>query len=54
MKHQDDLVEQDSGVKANPLDTDNLQLLINDPEARLIVHCASLLYSSSVDLLTLL
>lgn len=38
MKHREELVTGESGVPKNPLETKNLQLLMQDPEARLIIH----------------
>lgn len=42
MLHREELVKQEGhGVAAAPLETKNLQLLRDDPEARLIIHCPS-------------
>jgi len=42
MKHREELVEQGTGLVAEPTKTKNLQLLMKDPEARLIIHCVPL------------
>lgn len=42
MEHRDDLVAQDTGIVADPTTSKGLQLLMADPEARLIIHCAFL------------
>ncbi|KAL7269156.1 hypothetical protein RUND412_008195 [Rhizina undulata] len=38
MEHRDELVAQESGLKANELQTPSLKLLLDDPDARLIIH----------------
>lgn len=38
--HRDELVKQEDGLKSDVLfDSENIRLLMNDPEARLIIHC---------------
>jgi hypothetical protein len=39
--HREELAEQEAGIAADPTSTKNLQLLKDDPEARLIIHCRS-------------
>ncbi|KAA8908211.1 Alpha/Beta hydrolase protein [Sphaerosporella brunnea] len=39
MHHREELAEQETGVATDPVSTKNLQLLKDDPEARLIIHC---------------
>jgi abhydrolase domain-containing protein 12 len=41
MLHREELAEQETGIVAAPTSTKNLELLKNDPEARLIIHCQS-------------
>lgn len=42
LSHREDLAQQEVGLATNPTATKNLQLLIKDPGARLIIHCASI------------
>lgn len=38
--HRDELVKQEDGLKSDVLfDSENIRLLMSDPEARLIIHC---------------
>lgn len=46
LEHRDELVQQSDGIKDEPLETNNLKLLANDAEARLIIHCALILLRS--------
>ncbi|KAF8253806.1 alpha/beta-hydrolase [Wilcoxina mikolae CBS 423.85] len=38
MEHREELAEQETGLVPEPTKTKNLQLLMKDPEARLIIH----------------
>ncbi|RPA92572.1 alpha/beta-hydrolase [Choiromyces venosus 120613-1] len=38
-EHRESLVKQKTGLITNPLESENIKLLIADPEARLIIHC---------------
>lgn len=47
--HRDQLVKQDDGIKSDLLfDSENIKLLMNDPEARLIIHCMYSLFASVI------
>ncbi|KAG0124275.1 Alpha/Beta hydrolase protein [Tuber indicum] len=37
-EHRESLVKQNTGLISNPLESENIKLLIADPEARLIIH----------------
>lgn len=48
--HRDELVKQEDGLRSDVLfDSENIRLLMNDPEARLIIHCMYLTFSTFVD-----
>lgn len=39
MEHREELAELETGIETNPAERKSLQLLKDDPEARLIIHC---------------
>jgi hypothetical protein len=46
MEHRDELAELETGIETNPAERRSLQLLKDDPEARLIIHCVYPSYSN--------
>lgn len=42
LEHREELIEQEAGIVAVPTESKGLQLLMQDPEAKLIIHCPSL------------
>lgn len=38
-EHRETLVNHEAGLITDPLKSENIKLLQNDPEARLIIHC---------------
>jgi len=38
-EHRESLAKQNTGLITNPLESENIKLLMADPEARLIIHC---------------
>jgi abhydrolase domain-containing protein 12 len=46
MEHRDELVTQETGLVEKPLETKNLKLLMEDPEARLVIFCELLVLAT--------
>lgn len=49
-RHRDELVEEPTGVVKEFVDSKALQLIRNDPEARLVIHCKpTLIFNAYVE-----